>query len=111
MDSFDSPFYHCILKGVFADGGCWPELKKLTFRGINLHGFEEEAGERLKDFTTRVLPGVQVEELRGNYMFLNTRKGTIMNQYGADGLKPHLDMNEDPYGFYHGNDFTNFLLN
>jgi hypothetical protein len=23
-------------------------------------------------------------------MFFNTRKGTIMNQHGADGLKPHI---------------------
>ncbi|KAF1841687.1 uncharacterized protein K460DRAFT_293272 [Cucurbitaria berberidis CBS 394.84] len=87
LDSFDSDVYHRILKGVFADGGVWPNLRKVTFRGINLHGFEAEAGEALQAFTTRVLPGVQIEQVRGNYMFFNTRKGTVKNQHGADGLK------------------------
>jgi hypothetical protein len=40
-----------------------------------------------------MLPVVGVDQISGNYMFFNTRKGTIMNQHGADGLKAHLDFN------------------
>jgi hypothetical protein len=87
---------------VFDDGKAWPKLRKLTLRGINLIGFEEEIGEALDDFNKRVLPGVMVEEIPGNYMFFNTHKGTILNQHGADGLKPHL---EAPYDDDAWNDF------
>jgi hypothetical protein len=97
LHSFDSLFYRHILSSVFDDGKAWPSLEKLTLRGINLNGFEEETGETLDVFTKRVIPGVTVQNISGNYMFFNTRKGTIMNQYGADGLKPHI-------GPSHGND-------
>jgi hypothetical protein len=30
-------------------------------------------------------------------MFFDTRKGMVSNQYGAVGLKPHLDFNTSPY--------------
>jgi hypothetical protein len=93
--SFDSLFYRHILKAVFDTGKAWPKLRKLTLRGINLIGFEEETGEALDDFNKRALPGVTVEEMPGNYMFFNTRKGTILNQHGADGLKPHLETPHD----------------
>jgi hypothetical protein len=102
LHSFDSLFYRHILKAVFDDGKAWPKLRKLTLRGINLIGFEEEIGEALDDFNKRVLPGVMVEEIPGNYMFFNTHKGTILNQHGADGLKPHL---EAPYDDDAWNDF------
>jgi hypothetical protein len=93
--SFDSLFYRHILKAVFDTGKAWPKLRKLTLRGINLIGFEEETGEALDDFNKRALPGITVEEMPGNYMFFNTRKGTILNQHGADGLKPHLETPHD----------------
>jgi hypothetical protein len=97
LHSFDSLFYNRILKAVFDDGKAWPKLKKLTLRGINLTGFEEETEETLETFTKRALPGVTVQEIPGNYMFFNTRKGTIMNQHGADGLKPHLKSLEEEW--------------
>jgi hypothetical protein len=90
LHSFDSLFYRHILKSVFDDGKAWPKFEKLTLRGINLIEFEKEAGETLDVFTKRALPGVTVKNIPGNYMFFNTRKGTIMNQHGADGLKTHI---------------------
>lgn len=97
FNSFDSEFYRRILKGVFNDGGAWPKLKKLTLRGINLQGFEEEAGETFESFVARALPGVQVQDVAGNIMFFCTRKGTIMNNDGVDGLKPQIDPYQDPF--------------
>jgi hypothetical protein len=102
LHSFDSLFYHRILQAAFDDGKASPKPKKLTSRGINLTGFDAETGETLETFTERALPGVTVKEMPGNYMFFNTRKGTIMNQHGADGLKPHLGSLED--------DWDDFLL-
>jgi hypothetical protein len=96
-NDFDSRFYHIILKDVFGDGAMWPKLKRLTLRGINLQGIEDEAGEDLQTLMTKMLPGIRVELLPGNFMYFNTRKGTIMNQHGADGLKPHLDMDSDSF--------------
>jgi hypothetical protein len=96
LNSFDSLFYQHILKSVFDDGGTWPKLKKPILRGVTLLGFEEEAGEALQIFMERVLPGVQLEQVAGNYMFFSTRKGTIMNEGGADGLKSDLDPNSGP---------------
>jgi hypothetical protein len=92
------PFYKHLLKPAFDDGESWAKLKTLTFHGINLIGFEEAAGEPLKAFNDRVLPGVQVQEVPGNYMYLDTRRGTIVNQDGANGFTPHLDPNANPYG-------------
>jgi hypothetical protein len=97
FSSFDARFYNHVLKPAFDNGEVWPNLKRLTLRGINLKGFEEEAGEAFQAFTNRTLPGVEVKDVPGNYMLFNTRKGTIMNQDGADGLKSHLDPNADPY--------------
>ncbi|KAF2823579.1 hypothetical protein CC86DRAFT_372511 [Ophiobolus disseminans] len=107
LNVFDAAFYKQILKPVFDDGGeTWPKLKKLTLRGINMHGFETEANETFQAFADRALPGVVVQEVPGNYMFFNTRNGIVLNQEGgADGLKPHLDPNTDP----HRDDELDFL--
>ncbi|KAH7079085.1 hypothetical protein BKA63DRAFT_601299 [Paraphoma chrysanthemicola] len=95
LHSFDSAFYHHVLKTTFDDGGAWPELKKLTFRGINLLELEDEAGESMDAWANRALPGVKVQSTDSNYMFFNTRSGTIMNNGSADGLMPHLDPEPD----------------
>lgn len=92
----DKAFYGQFLK-LFDDGKGWPKMKKLTLRGINLQGFEEEAGETFQAFTDRALPEFEVQELPGNYMFFSTRSGYMLNRHGADGLKPHLDTNASPY--------------
>jgi hypothetical protein len=42
-----------------------------------------------------VFLGVKVDQISGNYLFFHTRKGTIMNQHGADGLKAHLGFDRD----------------
>jgi hypothetical protein len=91
FNDFDSLFYRHILKSTFDDGKPWPKLQKLTLRGINLNRFEAEIGKTLSTFTERSLPGTLVQEIPGNYMFLNTCTGTLMNQHGADGLRPQLD--------------------
>lgn len=90
-NGFDSRLYETIFKGVFADGGEWPKLRKLILRGINFVRFTEKAEETLEGFRARVLPQVKFYILPGNLMFFNTRRGLIKNKYGADGLKPHLD--------------------
>jgi hypothetical protein len=92
---FDSSFYNHVLRAAFDDGQTWPKLKSLTLRGINLSGFEEETGETLQSFQNRALPGIKLQETSGNYMFFSTRTGTIMNQYGTDGLKPQLSYEDD----------------
>jgi hypothetical protein len=100
LNDFDMPLYKHLLKPAFDDGRSWPKVKTLTFRGINLIGFEEAAGETLKAFNDRVLPGVQVKEVPGNYIYFDTRHGTIVNQDGADGLTPHLDPNANTCGAF-----------
>jgi hypothetical protein len=109
VHDFDSAFYSNVLKPTFDDGEAWPKLKSLTLRGINLAGFEDEAGETLHAFADRSIPGVIVQEVPGNYMFFSTRRGTILNQNGTDGLKPHLDPNSNSRAFVDEN-FGNFFF-
>jgi hypothetical protein len=97
----DHRFREVAVKAAFTDGGPWPKLSKLTFRGMASSGFDfmsdaAESKESLRDYAANMLPGVKVDQIYGNYMFFNTRKGTIMNQHGADGLKAHLDFDLDP---------------
>ncbi|KAH7406058.1 hypothetical protein DE146DRAFT_787229 [Phaeosphaeria sp. MPI-PUGE-AT-0046c] len=88
---FDDRFCNKILNETFGDGKVWPKLKRLTLRGLNLQEYESDHGEELSEFTQRVLPGVEVIEESGHYMFFNPYSGTIENLNGADGLKPQLD--------------------
>jgi hypothetical protein len=105
-DSFESAFYNHVLKSTFEDGESWPNLKSITLCGINLVGFEEEAGETFQSFTDRALSGATVQEISGDYTSSSTRKGTIMNQYGTDGLKPQFSYgHEDELGEDFGHDF------
>jgi hypothetical protein len=97
LHSFDSLFHIIVLKSAFDNGKDWPKLTKLTLRGINLDGFEAEAGESFQVFKERALPGVTVLETPSNYMFFDGDRGVILNQHGADGLKPHLDPNTYPH--------------
>tara|TARA_R110002003_G_scaffold207_1_gene15975 strand:- start:42853 stop:43731 length:879 start_codon:yes stop_codon:yes gene_type:complete len=71
-NGFDSLFYRNVLQAAIDDGEAWPNLKKLTFRGINLIGFEDKTGESLQAFVARALPGVEVQDIPGNYMFFNS---------------------------------------
>ncbi|KAF2254864.1 hypothetical protein BU26DRAFT_559513 [Trematosphaeria pertusa] len=89
-------FWQHVVRSVFDDGAGWPKLARLIFRGVDERGFEQGLGESLQAFASRVLPGVQVDVVRGTHMFFSTRHGTISNRHGADGLKPHLDPTEDP---------------
>lgn len=89
---FDHRFCNEILLGTFDDGQAWPKLERLTLRGLNLVGFESEYGEDLLLFAERALPGVEVQEKKGHYMYFDADKGTIENMTGVDGLKPQLDI-------------------
>lgn len=91
LHPFDEEFYRRILVGVFDDGEPWPKLQKLTIRGVNLMQFEEEVGESLKAYQSRVLPGVEIEQICGNYMFFEEDTGSIVTHPGVDGLKPSTD--------------------
>jgi hypothetical protein len=95
-------FRQMVVKSAFAEED-WPNLEQLTFRGMapSGHDFSEaaERTEHLKDFAAKMLPGVKVNQVPGDCMFFHKRKGTILNQYGADGLKAHLEPDiEDEYG-------------
>ncbi|KAI4605585.1 hypothetical protein J4E83_010578 [Alternaria metachromatica] len=85
----------------------------LTFRGMSSAKghYWPKAGpdESLKDYSRKLLPGVQVNQILGNYMFFNTERGTILNQHGADGLKVHLEFDgkHDLEALYDSNNFTN----
>ena len=90
----------------------WPNLKTLIFRGMSSSkgDYWPKPGpdESLSEYTTKLLPGVQVEQILGNYMFLNTERGTILNQHGADGLKVHLEFDgkHDLEALYDSDNFT-----
>jgi hypothetical protein len=84
----DRGLREAVLKAVFAEGGPWPKLKNLTFRDMASSGFDlmfddKEPEESLQDSVAKMLSEVKVDQISGNYMFFNTRKGTIMNQHGA----------------------------
>ncbi|KAF1838834.1 hypothetical protein BDW02DRAFT_626890 [Decorospora gaudefroyi] len=92
----DLGFRQVVLKSAFADGGPWPNLKGLTFCGMASKGppfgsdDDDEPAEPLRNFTAKMLPGVQIKEKPSGSMLFYTRKGTVLNQHGADGLSPHL---------------------
>jgi len=91
----DIRFREMVLQRAFA-GKDWPNLKKLKFRGISsARGDywppEAAPDESLQDSATKLLPGVQIDQVLGNFMFLDTARGTILTHHGADGLKLHLE--------------------
>ncbi|KAF2132123.1 hypothetical protein P153DRAFT_429316 [Dothidotthia symphoricarpi CBS 119687] len=107
----DSALYQHVLGALFDNQGSWPKLQKLTFRGwdtTNLYEEVREAKEPWHVFMARVLPQAQVEHVCGNHMFFSTRKGTILNQHGADGLMPHLDFGRFDEGYLF--DMNNFMF-
>jgi len=53
----DELFFRHVLKEVFGVGRSWSKLRKLTLRGINFRHFEQEMGESLQNFASRLLPG------------------------------------------------------
>ncbi|KAI4702951.1 hypothetical protein J4E81_001824 [Alternaria sp. BMP 2799] len=87
--------FHKVVEQAFTEA--WPNLNTLTFRGMSSakSNYWPKAGpdESLQDCSMKLLPGVQVNQILGNYMFLDTKRGTILNQHGADGLKVHLEFN------------------
>jgi len=89
----DIRFHQDVVEQAFTEA--WPNLKKLTFRGMSSAkgDYWPKAGpdESLQERSMKLLPGVQVNQVSGNYMFLDTKRGTILNQHGADGLKVHLE--------------------
>ncbi|KAI4630065.1 uncharacterized protein J4E87_003256 [Alternaria ethzedia] len=95
----DIRFRHRVVEQAFTEP--WPNLKTLTFRGMSSAkgDYWPKAGpdESLKDYSRKLLPGVQVNQILGNYMFFDSERGTILNQHGADGLKVHLDF-DGKYG-------------
>ncbi|KAI4670623.1 uncharacterized protein J4E79_000909 [Alternaria viburni] len=106
----DIRFRHRVVEQAFTEP--WPNLKTLTFRGMSSAkgDYWPKAGpdESLKDYSRKLLPGVQVNQILGNYMFFNTERGTILNQHGADGLKVHLEFDgkHDLEALYDSDNFT-----
>lgn len=92
----NSRFGEMVVDRAFTEE--WPNLKRLTFRGIS--------DDCHRGHAMRLLPGVQVDQVLGNFMFHDTHHGTILNHHGADGLKVHLEFggkyNLD--AFYHRQD-------
>lgn len=89
----DIRFRQQVVEQAFTEA--WPNLKTLKFRGMSSAKGDYWPGagpdEFLPDYTTKLLPGVQVNQILGNYMFFDSHRGTILNQHGADGLKVHLE--------------------
>ncbi|KAI4647026.1 uncharacterized protein J4E78_008998 [Alternaria triticimaculans] len=106
----DIRFRHRVVEQAFTEP--WPNLKTLTFRGMSSAkgDYWPKAGpdESLQDYSRKLLPGVQVNQIPGNYMFFNTERGTILNQHGADGLKVHLEFDgkHDLEALYDSDNFT-----
>ncbi len=92
VQPFDSTFYkHALLEVFDYDGLPWPKLRRLTLRGVKFLHAELVGQEGWELFTERILPGVMVRVVPGNYMFFNAQKGFVRNEGGgADGLRPWL---------------------
>ena len=99
LDPKEDLFMHYLLQVAFKDEIVWPKLRTVLFRGINFTQIERTIGEPLKTFTSRTLPGVTIYEIEGDKMWHDSGYGTAIGCHNVDGLLPHLDPHQSPYGY------------
>ena len=112
FDPNDDLFVHHLLIVAFTDGLTWPKLSRLILRGIKLAKVEQSIEETLQAFTTRTLPGVDIRNISGEHMFFDAGTGAAVGWQNADGLLPHLDPHDNPYGydFEHWDDLNFYTI-